>query len=292
MRDVIIGKEINTLYKDIISYVSEYGMKSSPRGSETKEVIDFSFVLEDPLKSVCTIKARKLNYAFMTIERCEHLSGESSVPRVLHYNSKMQPFVSLLQHVIPTILFNGAYGPRIKNQLVRCYELLKIDPDTRQAVITIRNDKDFDSTPDVPCTLSLQFILRKGRLNLITTMRSNDVLLGVPYDVASFCYLQLHLACWLGVGVGSYHHHAGSMHIYERDRVRLNDILQDNETVDFKNILIGKEKKETEQFLKEFWIREQAYREGNFIVEPKTLLSGLRENLQIIYDYNQRKFTK
>ena len=74
-----------------------------------------------------------------------------------------------------------------------------------------------DATKDTPCTLSLQFLLRDGRLNLTTTMRSNDVWTGVPYDMFSFCSMQVMMAMTLGVGVGTYTHQAGSLHIYERN---------------------------------------------------------------------------
>jgi thymidylate synthase len=48
-------------------------------------------------------------------------------------------------------------------------------------------------------------------------MRSNDAILGLPYDVFLFTMLQELLACELGITLGVYHHVAGSLHIYERN---------------------------------------------------------------------------
>jgi hypothetical protein len=74
---------------------------------------------------------------------------------------------------------------------------------------------------DVPCTISIQLLIRDRKLHMIVNMRSNDVVWGLPYDVFSFTCLQeafLYMLQERGVPVddlGSYHHHAGSLHIYD-----------------------------------------------------------------------------
>ena len=52
---------------------------------------------------------------------------------------------------------------------------------------------------------------------LIRKDRSNDIWMGVPYDMFSFCFLQVKMAMELGVEVGEYTHYAGSLHMYQRD---------------------------------------------------------------------------
>jgi thymidylate synthase len=47
-----------------------------------------------------------------------------------------------------------------------------------------------------------------------TTMRSNDVWLGLPYDLFTATILQELMAGWLGVELGTYHHHVDSLHLY------------------------------------------------------------------------------
>ena len=96
--------------------------------------------------------------------------------------------------------------------------MLKADPNTRQAVIHIK-DASNEQTKDLPCTLTLQFLIRGGKLNLIANMRSNDIWLGFPYDAFSFTCLQMKMAMELGVEVGFYIHMAGSMHLYKRNFV-------------------------------------------------------------------------
>jgi len=78
-----------------------------------------------------------------------------------------------------------------------------------------------DGSKDVPCTLSLQLLIRDRRLHMVVNMRSNDVVWGLPHDVFSFTCLQEVLMLELreaGVPVddlGAYHHHAGSLHVYD-----------------------------------------------------------------------------
>jgi hypothetical protein len=110
-----------------------------------------------------------------------------------------------------------AYGPRLESQYAEVKKQLRGDPSTRQAVLTIWKPDDLWSSGDKPCTLSLQFILRRDHLELHTTMRSQDVWLGMAMDIFVFTQLQLTLAIALDVKPGKYMHHVGSFHAYERD---------------------------------------------------------------------------
>ena len=115
---------------------------------------------------------------------------------------------------------HGAYGPRIldsggHDQLANVIKLLKAKPTTRRAVISLFRPDDISrERKEVPCTVSLQFMIRDGRLNCIATMRSNDAILGLPHDVFTFTMLQEIIAREVNVGLGYYQHAAASFHIY------------------------------------------------------------------------------
>ena len=95
--------------------------------------------------------------------------------------------------------------------------MLSQDPLSRQATVSIWNNKEAYRTKDLPCTVNWSFMLRDGLLHMSTFMRSNDVWTGVAYDVPIFCRIQTAVAWALGAGVGTYHHFAQSMHLYERN---------------------------------------------------------------------------
>jgi thymidylate synthase len=75
---------------------------------------------------------------------------------------------------------------------------------------------------DIPCTLSLQFIIRDGKLNCVATMRSNDIVKGFTYDVftfsmVSYAALLLLRARGIEVALGELILTAGSLHLYQSD---------------------------------------------------------------------------
>lgn len=118
---------------------------------------------------------------------------------------------------------NSAYGHIMMNkfgfdQIEKIIELLKIDPDSRRAVININvPNKNVIETKDEPCTIALQFLVRKNKLHCTCMMRSNDIWLGFPYDVAFFTELQKYVADILQMEYGTYTHFVVSLHLYERN---------------------------------------------------------------------------
>ena len=129
----------------------------------------------------------------------------------------------------------GGYGPRLfgdgesENQIENVIGLLKSRPTSRRAVIQIFDSSDIAGRvrPEIPCTCTLQFLIREGRLELIVSMRSNDALRGLPHDIFAFTMIQEVLARSLGVELGSYQHFVGSMHLYDNDLAKVRDYLSE-----------------------------------------------------------------
>jgi thymidylate synthase len=115
----------------------------------------------------------------------------------------------------------GAYGPRLRHwsagvdQLDVVRRRLGRDPASRRAVIQLYDPgRDSGAHKDVPCTLNHRFYVRDGRLDMHTTMRSQDLWLGFCYDIFANTVLHELMAGWLGVDLGAYHHHVDSLHLY------------------------------------------------------------------------------
>jgi thymidylate synthase len=169
------------------------------------------------------------------------IQGRNDLDSIANYNSKYKNFSD------DNETLNGAYGQRIFrweglydvidetykdeednthpsfslehiviNQLEKSIELLKNDPETRQAVISIYNPvQDTADTKDKPCTNTIQFTIRDNKLNMTVYMRSNDAYLGTPYDVYNFTTLQEIVAGRLNIDVGIYTHFTNSLHLYK-----------------------------------------------------------------------------
>lgn len=127
----------------------------------------------------------------------------------------------------------GGYGPRLFrqrgcDQVKNIISLLQKRPTSRKAVIQLFNAEDINSKHnEIPCTTALQFAVRGDRVHLMTTMRSNDAYLGLPHDVFCFTMLQEIVARSLNRDVGKYRHFVGSMHLYDVDRERAQDLVDE-----------------------------------------------------------------
>lgn len=115
----------------------------------------------------------------------------------------------------------SGYGQRLfshngNDQINNVISLLKTKPTSRRAVIQLFDASDLSADyKSIPCTCTLQFIIRENKLNLLVNMRSNDAYLGLPHDVFVFTMLQEIVARSVNVEIGIYKHCAGSLHLYE-----------------------------------------------------------------------------
>jgi len=111
------------------------------------------------------------------------------------------------------------YHNRIAEQLPFIYQELRRNPDSRRAVIDVRDWKK-DTSPgntSPACLQHIQFFIRKGKLEMKVLMRSNDAPEATFMNMFAFVMLQKRVADELQVEVGSYTHRANSFHCYEKD---------------------------------------------------------------------------
>lgn len=219
MIQAFYGKSVNEAWEQGLKgllALTKSGFKADSRdGAVVAEICDAVFCIEDPTRNIVSSPLRNMPMRYAIGELAWYLSGSNRVSDISRFAKK---WVDISDDGVHN---NSAYGWRIFdkfdfNQWDYVKGLLQKDPNNRQAVIHI---KDASNTPtkDTPCTVYLQFLLRDNRLNLSVHMRSNDIWMGVPYDMFSFCFLQMMMAMELGVEIGEYNHYAGSLHMYARD---------------------------------------------------------------------------
>lgn len=108
--------------------------------------------------------------------------------------------------------------------------LLK-DKDSRQAILRFSlPEHQWVGNLDQTCTLHGLFLIRDNKLNLTITMRSNDLTLGLVYDLPWFISLMRIMRDELKdeypmLEIGSYTHFVHSLHIYDRDAPRILKML-------------------------------------------------------------------
>ncbi|MDM4721379.1 thymidylate synthase [Micromonospora sp. WMMA1363] len=203
--------------------------ETNGRGKKAREIINSSFTITDPVDRTPYLAARRTNIVFNHAEALWYLTGRDDLDMIGYYAPRLRDLA------IEGRLTGTAYGPRLftpngpdgRSQFDRVVSLLREDPDTKRAAMVImRPDELTDPThPDVACTLGLQFLLRDGALHAAAYMRGNDAVIGLLCDTFSFTFLQEYTARRLGVEVGTYAHHVGSMHVNLLDLDRVDAIL-------------------------------------------------------------------
>ncbi len=199
-------------YTRLVQDLITKGDVVSPRGMKTYEMTDVQVQIAYP-NHLIAVKGRDLKYEIGALEACS-LVGQFNVPEL--FTERINKFKDFERNGVQW----GSYGPRIAGDLGQLVQLLRDDPDTRQAVLTVFDSRrDINrGEPDIPCTIAVQFLYRNGALHMRTMMRSNDIWLGFPYDSIQFFALQSAVACALTVPIGYYYHNVGSLHLYDRDR--------------------------------------------------------------------------
>lgn len=198
---------------------AEQGFNSDSRdGAVVAECLNTVTVIHDPTRNIVTSPNRKMPMRYAVGELLWYLSGSNRLKDISVF-SKVWGRMSDDGETV-----NSAYGHRMLNrfgfnQIDYVVRALQQNPNSRQALIHIKDPVDYTQHPtkDVPCTVSLQYLIRDGKLHATTYMRSNDLWTGFPYDVFSFTCLQIMIAFALGVDIGTYTHIAASLHLYERD---------------------------------------------------------------------------
>lgn len=219
---VIRATNLRDGYMAICRAVADYGDVVAPRGQKTREFQSTTIIVEDPYDTAPVGVGRNYVPGIAAVESAQLLAGISLPELAIAISPTFDHFRE------DDGLFHGAYGMRTNryNQFPKMIERLQADPDSRQCVTTIwQADQDMlDEKRDYPCTLLYHFMIRRDRLIMETVMRSNDVYLGLAYDGFQHSRVQIAVASVLGVEPGEYRHHAMSLHVYERDIPKVQEL--------------------------------------------------------------------
>lgn len=218
--------KFNSVWLQTVHRVLDSTSIVKPRNKSTREILANQIVV-DMTQPVLTLKKRALGYKFMCAEAAWIMGGLNTVKAISRYSKQISKFSN------DGVYFNGAYGPKIIDQLSYVVDNIVKDIDTRQAVVNVWRENPRESY-DVPCTLNLQWLVRKNKLHCIATMRSSDVWLGLVYDVPNFSFLSGMVTILLRkrdiyVELGDLYLRAGSQHLYEKDWAACEQIRNDSE---------------------------------------------------------------
>lgn len=230
---MIQSDDINRAWQTLLGLLLDRGDERKPRDLLTKEILNVQIAIP-MVRPLLTVKSRKLGYRFAAAEAAWILDGDNRLATIHPYAKAMDLFSDDGQ------VLAGAYGPPLRDQLSYAAQALAKDPATRQAVITLWRPRPGPSK-DIPCTISLQWLIRDKALHCTATMRSSDAWLGLPYDMFVFSCISGYLLSWLLDPQEEFNdevHHLGTLclnlassHLYERHWAQASAVSRDPERV-------------------------------------------------------------
>lgn len=233
---------------------------AEPRGQRTREKTDYTFRILNPVSEPIKTKDEKRN---KTIESytAKEMALYHACDNTAEGMAKASKFWLKLANPDGTINSNYGYliwknkshGNAFENALTKhpawpeggvyitdammrtpwewCVESLRKDMDSRQAILRFSlPEHQWMGNKDQTCTMHGIFLIRENKINLSIVMRSNDLTLGLVYDLPWFIHLidkmriEL-LDIYPNLKSGTYTHTVHSLHIYDRDEEKILKML-------------------------------------------------------------------
>lgn len=213
--------KFDQIYQNLLQQIMDDGTRemNERTGHETAALPGLTFSLDIKEDGFPLLGLRKIPIKLFVAEQIWFISGARKPADFLRdYTRIWDDFTN------PGDVVTVAYGYRWRrhfgrDQLQKLVELLSEEPSSRHGVV-VTWDPSSDglggvSKSNVPCPFTYTVNIIGGKLNLHNVVRSNDMVLGFPHDVAGFALLQCVLAQRLGVEVGVYTHTISNAHVYD-----------------------------------------------------------------------------
>ena len=214
---------------DVMRWVFEHilleGEEIHPTKGPARELSGVLLEIKNPLARISRTETKGKPFSCLG-ELCWYLAQTRDLEFISHYIPAYRKYADGQE------IFGG-YGPRLFNwdgfnQFANVADILRRKPDSRQAVIQLFDARDIkEFHKDIPCTCTMQFMIRQERLHMFAYMRSNDAFVGMPHDIFCFTMLQEIMARTLSVELGQYKHMVGSLHLYKESEKNARQFLDE-----------------------------------------------------------------
>lgn len=207
------------VYLDLLRHVRENGLRKDDRtGTGTLSVFGYQmrFNLAAGFPLVTT---KKVFFKGLAIEMLWFLRGGTNVrwlqERGVHI---WDAWADAEGHLGPVygkqwVSWDAPDGRQI-NQIAEVIEQIRSKPDSRRHIVMAWNVGEIDRMALPPCHMFFQFWVGAGRLSCHLNVRSNDLFLGAPFNIAQYALLTHLVAQQCDLEVGELVYTIGDAHLY------------------------------------------------------------------------------
>ena len=196
-------------------YIHDRILQEGVTFGDTKALFNVGFYITNPKDRKIINKERDWKEDYAEAEWQWYLLGDPRVSSLGDIYGKVPEIWKRMANSSGMVNSNYGWQWERYNQLYKVIDMLKKNPETRQAAISIYDGKEIkDYTHDTPCTYAVQFTIVNNRLDMCVTMRSNDLWYGFCNDQYQFSKLQEMVSKRLKIETGVYYHFAHIMHLY------------------------------------------------------------------------------
>jgi len=196
-------------------YVHDRILQDGIEFGDTKALFNVGFYITNPKDRKIINRERNWKEDYAEAEWQWYLTGDPRITTLGDIYGKIPLIWKRMANSSGVVNSNYGWQWERYNQLWKVVDMLKNDPDTRQAAISIYDGKEItDYSNDTPCTYAVQFTILNNRLDMCVTMRSNDLWYGFCNDQYQFSKLQEMVSKRLKIETGTYYHFAHNMHLY------------------------------------------------------------------------------
>jgi thymidylate synthase len=206
-------------YEDFMRHVYEHGvLKTDRTGTGTRSVFGHQMRF-DLSQGFPMITTKKLHTKSIFIELLWFLRGDANVRWLQERgvsiwnewadaDGNLGPVYGVQWRSWPT-----PDGKHI-DQISQVLDQIRSNPDSRRLIVSAWNVAEISNMALPPCHAFFQFYVADGKLSCQLYQRSADILLGVPFNIASYALLTHMVAQQCNLDVGDFIWTGGDCHIY------------------------------------------------------------------------------
>lgn len=189
--ETIVAEDVDQLVVKGIKYITEHGFPISVTAGTGIQAFGVNYVLLNSRNRVHNLRY-PASLRYLCRELLAYFKGS---PNVTDGLAQASSFWNRIADNNGSVQSNYGYYVFRQNvggitQYDWIVQNLLRNPQSRKALCNINQPehKQFE-TKDFPCAIAAQFLIREGRVCCEVFSRSEDVIIGLPYDVGFFSFL-------------------------------------------------------------------------------------------------------